>query len=431
MRRCHSAVRLVAATTLVGTPISARAAAPCEATWSEEFPSGEVRGNYTAFATLPDGSVVVGGTATFAGGIAANRIARWDGHRWWPMGAGMSGPVFSLSLFDPDGPGGAPLDLYAGGQFANADGAPVGSIARWDGLRWRPVGGGMNGPTLVPTVRALVVFDEDGDGASSPALFAGGQFANAGGVSAHGVARWNGSTWSSLQGGTGPSNVERALALAVFDDDGPGPNPSALYAAGYFTSMGGVAVSSIAKWDGAAWSPLAGGVSGGSQLVEALASFDPDGHGPAAASLFAAGWFTRAGGVTTGPLARWDGAAWASVGASFTAPVTGPYINALLPADPDGVGPAPSRLHIGGWFDSLNDVAVLNVVSWDGAAFWSIADAPVDEVVGFGAADPDGSGPSRERLWVFNHPRARLWDGAGWSELGNGLQGSAMCLAGC
>jgi hypothetical protein len=60
-------------------------------------------------------------------------------------------------------------------------------------------------------VNALIVFD-DGTG---PALYAGGAFTTAGGVSANRIAKWNGSTstWSALGGGIWNSAV---FSLAVF-----------------------------------------------------------------------------------------------------------------------------------------------------------------------------------------------------------------------
>jgi len=57
-------------------------------------------------------------------------------------------------------------------------------------------------------------------------------------------------------------------------DDGGGP---ALYAGGSFTSAAGVTVKDIAKWDGASWSALGSGVDG---WVYALAVHD-DGSGAA------------------------------------------------------------------------------------------------------------------------------------------------------
>ena len=51
---------------------------------------------------------------------------------------GIAGVVFSLTVFD-DGTGPA---LYAGGRFSEAGGVSVNSLARWDGEEWSDVGGG-------------------------------------------------------------------------------------------------------------------------------------------------------------------------------------------------------------------------------------------------------------------------------------------------
>ena len=104
------------------------------------------------------------------------------------------------------------------------------------------------------------------------------------------IARWDGVAWSPLAGGANGG----VRVLTVFDD-GTGP---ALYAGGGFTIAGGVSTSHIARWDGAAWSPLASGVDG---WVFSLAALD-DGSGPA---LFAGGSFATAGGSPSGRIARW------------------------------------------------------------------------------------------------------------------------------
>src|SRR6056297_2178290 len=59
----------------------------------------------------------------------------------------------------------------------------------------------------------------------------------------------------------------RISAFQVFDD-GSGP---ALYAGGDFATAGGVAVNNVARWDGSEWTPLGEGIDG---WVEALAVFD-------------------------------------------------------------------------------------------------------------------------------------------------------------
>jgi hypothetical protein len=149
-------------------------------------------------------------------------------------------------------------------------------------------------------VTALAVFD-DGSG-SGPALYAGGGYTNAGAVAANNIAKWDGAAWSPLGTGMNAS----VGALSVFDD-GSGDGP-ALYAGGSFTIAGGVATNYIAKWDGHEWAPLGSGLQGVLfPRVETLSVFDDgSGGGPA---LYAGGFFASAGGLPELSIARWQGCA--------------------------------------------------------------------------------------------------------------------------
>ena len=73
-------------------------------------------------------------------------------------------------------------NLYAGGYFTTAGGAPAIGIAKWNGSAWSALGSGreMNG-----SVYALAV--------SGTNLYAGGNFTTAGGVTANYIAKWDGS----------------------------------------------------------------------------------------------------------------------------------------------------------------------------------------------------------------------------------------------
>jgi hypothetical protein len=188
--------------------------------------------------------------------------------------------VNAFAVFD-DGSGAA---IYAGGQFTQAGGVSASRIAKWDGTSWSALGSGITGGSF-PFVSSLAVFD-DGSGT---ALYAGGYFSTAGGVPANNVAKWNGTSWSPLGGGTN----DGVGTLAVFDD-GSGP---ALYAGGDFSTAGGVPASSIAKWDGMSWSSLGTGMYG---TVYALAAFNGGGS-----ALYAGGSFATAGGKASARIAKW------------------------------------------------------------------------------------------------------------------------------
>ena len=99
---------------------------------------------------------------------------------WSPVGSGMNSSVLGLTGYD-DVTVPALYGLYAGGFFTMAGGVPANRIAKWDGTQWSPLGSGMNDWAF-----ALTVFD-DGTG---PALYAGGYFTTAGGGPANYIAAW-------------------------------------------------------------------------------------------------------------------------------------------------------------------------------------------------------------------------------------------------
>ncbi len=365
-------------------------------------------------------TLFAGGYFEIAGGVPAINIAKYDGMTWSALGSpDLDDGVEVMAIFDD---GGGPA-LYVGGYFTTAGGVTVNGIAKWDGAAWSALtdAGGSGVTTSLGTgnVYAMTVFD-DGSG---PALYVGGSFTTAGGVTAHDVAKWDGTAWSALAGGTG-SIPDSVLALTVFDDGG-GP---ALYAGGDLSTLGGVSVSNIAKWDGTAWSKLDGPAGDGTDdQVYSLSVFD-DGGGPA---LYASGSFSTAGGVTTGRVAKWNGTAWSGVSGPNEAWVT------VLATLDDGGGLA---LYAGGTFDTAGSVVTGGLAKYDGSA-WSALAAPasgVNQAVSALTAFDDGSGSALYAGGSFTTAgnilanRVARWDGAAWSALSgpsdNGMDDAVLAL---
>ncbi|MFG0283170.1 MAG: hypothetical protein ACF8R7_02010 [Phycisphaerales bacterium JB039] len=263
-------------------------------------PSGGVR----ALAAYDDGAgqaLYVSGLFATVAGQAANNVARWNGTSWEVLadsgGVGVDGPAYTMAAYD-DGSGAA---LYVGGSFTTASGRVVNNIAKWDGVEWTP----LEGPTGVGVddqVQGMAVFD-DGTGA---ALYVGGRFQSAGGVTVNYVAKWDGIAWTPLAAPGGVGLSGESTALAVYEDiDG-----RALYVGGSFATVSGrMNVQSIARWDGVGWAALSGpsgtGVtSGASPRVASIGIFD-DGLAPAA--LVVGGGFERAGGLIANRIAQWQG----------------------------------------------------------------------------------------------------------------------------
>jgi hypothetical protein len=163
-----------------------------------------------------------------------------DGTNWSTL-ASVDGQVYAILE--------SGTNLYVGGRF-NMGGLAATNVARWDGVRWSSIGGGIRNDRGDAYVSALAV---DGD-----RLFVGGFFQFAGSAPANNVACWNGSEWSALGSGV---NDDYVRSLAVIDHN--------LYVGGSFSRAGGVSASNVARWDGTKWSALG---SGTSHSVHALAA---------------------------------------------------------------------------------------------------------------------------------------------------------------
>lgn len=326
--------------------------------------------------------------------LTTSRIAKWDGSKWSPMGAGFDQQVIALGVFD-DGQGPA---LYAGGFFQNSGTTPVPYIAKWNGAAWLPLATSLNN-----AVRALAVFN-DGTG---PALFVAGDFSQAGGVFVGGVAKWNGSSWSAL--GVNSGTGRQIHSLAVFDD-GSG---AALFVGGNFINIGGINANRIAKWNGTAWAPLAQGTN---DLVAALAVFN-DGSGPA---LFVGGEFTQAGGQARSRIAKWSGTSWTSLGSGVDSGRIWTFATWN-----DGSGPA---LYAGGNF-SLTAPAGLarNIAKWNGAVWAPLVDGLNDEVNTLTVFNSGGNssllaGGFFTAAGNVGAQKMARWDGNGWSPFRTGSE---------
>jgi hypothetical protein len=276
------------------------------------------------------------------GGVAVERIARWNGSTWSAVGDGVSFQLLDMMTFD-DGTGPALYTVGTGVYIPPPVNTSRYVVERWDGSEWTTLPGLMHG-----RLWALAEYD-DGRG---PALYVGGEFSMIDDEPVNRVARWCGSGWESLANGIddGVGNI-KVTAMTVHDD-GTGP---ALYVGGHFTGAGGIAASKIARWDGSAWTPLGSGVS---SIVYALTVFD-DGTGKA---LYAAGNFGTAGGSPAAGIARWDGATWTALEDGLTEGFGGggAHVSALLPFD-DGTGPA---LFVGGAFSAADGLPSTFMAKW-------------------------------------------------------------------
>jgi predicted outer membrane repeat protein len=345
--------------------------------------AADLNGTVRALVFDGAGTLYAGGDFTTAGSTNLNRVTRWDGAAWQPLGPaatpGFDGSVLALA-FSPTGV------LYAGGNFGfSTSGASLSRIARWDGANWQPLGAGINGP-----VKAIA-FDASGN------LYAGGEFSSAGGIPVHNIAKWDGSAWSAL--GNGVTGGDYPNVSALLWDGG------SLYVGGRFTTAGAVTANHIARWDGAAWHALANGVGDGVTYA-AVYALVKDG-----ANIVAAGDFPTIGATAVGSIARWNGSTWQPLDSGVDG-----WVFALAK---DTAG----NLYAGGQFTTAGGVPVHNVAQW--RLYWAALGAGMNAAVYALAVDPSAK-PLAGGQFTSPTDYVARWNGAIWAGMGSATPGSRL-----
>ncbi len=364
-----------------------RAGAQCEFRFGPEQLARPLGGDvYAATIWDPDGAgprpacLVVGGHFLGVAGEPYWSTAMYEDGEWDLPGAGLTGEVRALTVFNGD--------LIAGGTFLTAFGGPanLGRIARFNGTAWLPLGAGMDGP-----VNALTVLDG--------ALYAAGEFFTAGGLPAVRVARWDGSSWSALGPGIHGAGDE-PLAMARFG--------GVLVVGGDISMAGGLPMSNLAVWNGEEWSSPGVGVN---DTVRALAVHD---NGATLPTLVVGGDFTMAGGIPAQHVARRNSfGQWSAFGAGLQHPV------AALHVRNSGLAGYIVTAALDSWLDS--------------GEVWQFSGGVWNELGSFPGATPTclvfhNFSYTVGSLGWEDIANVHAFDGAGWGPIGPGLSGAVSAL---
>lgn len=162
------------------------------------------------------------------------------------------------------------------------------------------------------------------------------------------------------------------------------------------------------------WEPE-GGAPGTTNTIRSVTCWDPDGPGPLPEYVVVGGNLSAVGDINVRNIALWDGSAWSSLGTGLQGNVN------TLGVTPDG------RLYVtgGDLFDPNNPVPLNNMAVWDGDRWGPLIpsspslDGAVGrllilsngEIVAIGGFRNAGITP------LFGIGR---WDGSHWSRLGTG-----------
>jgi hypothetical protein len=346
----------------------------------------------------------VGGTP----GIAALNLARYDG-TWSALGDGLNGSVYALAGVDL---GGGP-QLYASGLSLQETGGNPDSMKRWNGTAWEPVPGGPTSHSESSNDRGsastLIAADLDGPGPQASVLVMGGTFDSVGATVTPMVAAFNGTSWMSLTQGDGlwaHVGTNTTNFVASGDEDGPGPQPAAVYAFGNFITAGATqAPRGIARRDESGWTAMGGDEVG---TVSAVLFFD-DGSP----------WRMHAVSINSA-IHRWEGSSWVEIASGYP---WGANVNSAAVWDADGSGPNPPEIYVGGTFFDAAENAAAAVVKWDGLSWSIVAGTPEDPFpyrLGYSLHATDeylyaGAAVSVDGV---DEVRVLRWDGLHWTSFG-------------
>ena len=325
-----------------------------------------------SLAVLPNGNLVAAGSFDSAGGVAANNIAQWNGSSWSPLGGGLFDPYHAGEVYLAVLPNG---ELVAAGYFSLAGGIPVNNIARWNGTTWSSMGG------TLTQVRDLTVAP-NGD------LIVSGWY---------GIWRWNG-TWSQVQGLPG---VVAGGPVAVL------PNGDlCAYSSG--TSLG------LMRYSGGQWSQLAAFGNGAVWDLQVLSS----------GVLLVGGNFNSVNGLPAAGVASWNGVAWSALGSGVGGWLGNANYVYTITELPNGTAA------VGGSFLTAGGLGAENLAMWTGVQWLSFGGGASDSVLVLRTLR-DGSllagGKFQTLGGVVCNRIARRSNGV-WTALGPGIAGEVRSL---
>lgn len=417
-------------------------------------------GDVRAATALPNGDLVVGGLFSAAGGTAASNLARWNGTTWSALGGGVSGtPSYLPSV--PQPPTIEPVtflgarsngDLIVAGEFATAGGIASERLARWNGTAWSGLGLALVS-TRITALRVLpnddvAIGTNDFLGSSQAMRWNGTTWSTLGGTSvtsfdqfveqpngtllaARGdsftsyteVVAWTGTSWSSTASPwvLGPATALLATsavdlwiagmlwaygASSVQHFDGQAWRAAAagldgwvttavscqddLVISGFFKQVDNTDIENLAIRHNGVWSPVGGGVSGWVSTLLASRS----------GRLIVGGEFTLPPSTTTHNVARWDGQTWSSMG-------TPPGVVIALADAANG------DVLAGGYYPAF-------VVRWNGSTWTQLGTIPpTNYQINVIAELPNGdivAGSS-----YASGAKVLLWSNGVWAPLGHGF----------
>jgi len=173
------------------------------------------------------------------------RLAKWNGSSWQFMVTDVQGSIAYIAdmvVYNDE--------LIVGGLFYQSSGNRANSIMKWNDTLWTDVGGSIVPTTYnpYPTVKDLEVHNN--------VLYCVGNFEIIGGISANGLASWDGINWCGYDANfeLTPGQSMGAICIGFYNDT--------MYVGGGFHYANGDSIPFLAKWIGGSFVDTCGNTTG-------------------------------------------------------------------------------------------------------------------------------------------------------------------------
>lgn len=206
-------------------------------------------------------------------------VASFNGQKFDSLGIGFQsgGGAYAFTKYNNI--------LYAGGAFSSVGGISNSAcVAGWNDTNWLSAGN-----NYYDQIHAIASYNGE--------LYVGGLFSQIGGINAYRIAKWNGTTWSTV--GTSFTGQCEIKCMAVYSGE--------LYVGGQLGLPGGPNYFyNLVRWNGTQWDSVGGKFGGGyvtSLCVDTINNL-----------LYIGGGITYAGTIPIWSVAKWDGTNLSSPG---------------------------------------------------------------------------------------------------------------------
>ncbi len=355
----------------------------------------------TELAVTHNGTLIAAGSFTSIGGVTCQRIARWTGTTWSPLGGGVTGSdqYTSVKVLLPRQDG----SLLVGGYFTNAGGVAVSNLAKWNGSQWESFTTGTNGSvnciTELPNEQFLV----------------GGTFTLAGTLAANSIARWDGASWNQVGVGVSHTPVQSIPQGGSVNTIDVSPDGE-YFVGGVFNRCGSTRALHAAKVSNSTWQSLgAGALSIPNDVVALLPAENGD--------LIATAKGEEDAFHRNAVWRRHDGN-WSVIATSEYSPTSWGAHGPMLA---DG----PGSFVVGGSYTSLNGVTARSIarLSPSGVTnFGAGLNGRVDSLTRSATGDiiVGGNFITSGNTPMYNIGR---WTGSEWQPLGGGFNNTVNAVA--